>query len=97
MKNKFPWLTLLLAAGLVVLGARLACLETERENQTNDDAGGSQTIDNIMTRTSVRRFTDEAPLDSAMQTLLKAGMAAHSSGNKQPWRMIVVVDDEVRD
>lgn len=97
MKNKFPWLTLLLAAGLVVLGARLACLETERENQNNDDAGGSQTIDNIMTRTSVRRFTDEAPLDSAVQTLLKAGMAAHSSGNKQPWRMIVVVDDEVRD
>lgn len=97
MKSNFPWLTLLLAAGLVILGIRVACLETECGQQSADDTDGSVTVEKIMSRTSVRKFTDEAPIDSVVQTILKAGMAAHSSGNKQPWRMVVVVDDDVRD
>lgn len=97
--NKSIWLTLLLAAALVTVSARLACVQNRCDygHSANEDDGGAKAIDNIMTRASVRHYTDEAPTDSIVQILLHAGMAAHSSGNKQPWRMVVLVDDELKD
>ncbi len=47
-------------------------------------------INNIMTRTSIRSFTDEPLTDSQIETLLRAGMAAPSAVNKQPWKFVVV-------
>ena len=47
-------------------------------------------INNIMTRTSIRTFTNESLTDSQIETLLKAGMAAPSARNKQPWKFVVV-------
>ena len=38
-------------------------------------------IEAIMTRTSVRQYTDEAVTDQEIETLLKAGMAATSACN----------------
>ena len=97
-KNNFVWLLLLLAAGLLIVSMRLAYVEN-RDASPQEDAvmGEEAVIENIMTRSSVKKFTDEAPTDSMVQTLLKAGMAAHSIANKQPWRMVVIVDDDVRD
>ncbi len=97
--NKSVWLTLFLAAAVLAVGVRLAYVQNCAEFRQNPDESqsGSETIDNIMTRASVRKYTDEAPTDSMVQKLLRAGMAAHSAGNKQPWRMIVLVDDELKD
>ena len=49
-------------------------------------------IDNIMTRASVRDFTDEPIPQQTLESIVKAGMAAPSAMNKQPWAFVVVTD-----
>ena len=53
-------------------------------------------ISNIMTRTSIRQFTSETLSAEETETLLKAGMAAPSACNLQPWRYVVVTEDSLR-
>ncbi len=48
----------------------------------------------IMTRRSIRKFTDTHISEAHVETILKAAMAAPSAGNAQPWRFIVVRDKE---
>lgn len=54
-------------------------------------------IDAIMTRKSVRAFTEDPLPDGALETLLRAAMAAPSAGNAQDWRFVVVTDRETLD
>ena len=49
-------------------------------------------LDVIMTRTSIRVFTGEAVPKEQLETILKAGMAAPSAINIQPWRFVVLTD-----
>lgn len=52
-------------------------------------------IENIMTRSSVRSYTDK-PIDKdTTEILLRAAMAAPSAGNKQPWRFVVVDNRDI--
>jgi nitroreductase len=55
------------------------------------------TLEAIMTRRSIRQFTDEPVSETDAETLLRAAMAAPSAGNQQSWRFVVVRDAEVRD
>jgi nitroreductase len=48
------------------------------------------TLGAIMTRRSTRKFTDATVPESAIETLLRAAMAAPSAGNQQSWRFVVV-------
>ena len=41
--------------------------------------------DAIFKRASVRRFTDDPMTDDEVRAVLRAGMAAPSGGNQQPW------------
>ncbi len=50
---------------------------------------------NILTRISIRKFTDEAVTDGQLTALLRAAMAAPTGVNKQPWEFIVVDDKEL--
>ena len=52
-------------------------------------------VDNIMTRVSVRQFTDQKPSDEQIEQLLRCAMAAPSAMNKQPWAFCVVDDPEL--
>jgi nitroreductase len=52
-------------------------------------------LDAIMTRRSIRRFTDVAVEDDVVERLLRAAMAAPSAGNQQAWRFVVVRDRDV--
>ncbi len=54
-------------------------------------------IDAIMTRSSVRKYTDQKIDETKIETLLKAGMAAPTAGNRQPWDLIVINDRETLD
>lgn len=56
----------------------------------------NETITNILTRVTVRRFTDEPVSDETLHILLQAAMAAPSSMNLQPWHFIVVRDETVK-
>lgn len=54
-------------------------------------------IDNIMTRCSIRQFTDRKISKDTLDILVKAGMAAPSAVDKRPWNFIVVTDRAVLD
>ncbi len=49
-------------------------------------------IDAIMTRRSVRSYTDEPVSQEHIDLLLKAAMQAPSAGDDQPWEFLVVTD-----
>ena len=51
-------------------------------------------LDVLMTRTSIRSFTGDPVSEEQLETLLKAGMAAPSAMNVQPWRFVVVTDKD---
>lgn len=56
-----------------------------------DSAGKSDALDVILTRTSIRDYQQGKPIESGkIDTLLRAGMAAPTAVNKQPWSFIVV-------
>jgi nitroreductase len=46
----------------------------------------------IHARKSVRHYTDEPVTKAQLDTLLRAGMAAPTAGNAQPWSFVVVTD-----
>ena len=47
-------------------------------------------INNIMTRTSIRQYTDEPVSKADIETMLRAGMAAPTAVNRQPWHFVVI-------
>lgn len=49
----------------------------------------------IHARTSVRQYAERPIPDEMLLTLVKAGMAAPTAGNRQPWYFIVVTDKEM--
>lgn len=49
-------------------------------------------IDAIFNRRSIRKYTGQPVSDETIETLLRAGMAAPSAGNEQPWHFIVIRD-----
>ncbi len=53
-------------------------------------------LDAILTRKSVRQFEDKEVEDEKIELLLKAAMAAPSGVNKQPWKFIVVKNEEAK-
>lgn len=57
---------------------------------------GKAVLDNIHARKSVRTYTDEDVTPEQVETILRAAMAAPSGMNVQPWRFVVVRDQEVK-
>ncbi len=54
-------------------------------------------IDALMTRRSVRAYTEAPVTDAQVDTILKAAMQAPSAYNEQPWEFIVVRKRETLD
>ena len=50
----------------------------------------------IKARTSIRSFTGKKLTEDQIHTLLDAAMAAPTGANIQPWRFIVITDDEIK-
>jgi len=51
-----------------------------------------EAIEAILTRRSVRRFSDQPVSEEEITLLLRAAMQAPSAGNAQPWHFVVVTD-----
>lgn len=51
-------------------------------------------LKNIFERKSVRRYTGTPPTLDQLTLLVKAGMAAPTAVNRQPWEFIIVLDKE---
>lgn len=56
--------------------------------------GKKAAIENILTRTSIRKYQDRAIEAGKIDTLLRAAMAAPTAVNKQPWHFVVVTDKQ---
>ncbi len=54
-------------------------------------------IEAILTRRSIRAYTAGAVDPAHVEVILRAGMAAPSAGNQQPWRFVVTTSREVLD
>ena len=49
-------------------------------------------LEGIFTRKSIRKYTGESLTEEQLKLILRAGFAAPSAHNKQPWQFIVVRD-----
>lgn len=83
--------TLILALMLVMTSSHVMA-----QGRQNKEKQVEKTVmNNILTRTSVRRYQDKAVEAYKVENLLKAGMAAPSAVNRQPWHFVVVDDKDV--
>lgn len=85
---------LLLAIALVAVSVRLAVVSSsEQQNVDIPDA----VIESIMTRASVREYTAEEVNDTIINKILRAGMAAPTAANQQPWQFVVITQQNLKD
>ena len=52
-------------------------------------------MDAILSRRSIRRYTEQKVSDEMIKELLEAAMSAPSAGNEQPWHFIVIRDRQI--
>ena len=62
--------------------------QSEVKNESNDNG----MLETIMTRTSIRQYTDQPVEKEKIEAMLRAGMAAPTAVNAQPWHFVVVSD-----
>lgn len=75
---------------VVTLLTLSACCNEKPSNTSNENA----TVESIMTRFSIRKYTDQ-PVDSEqLNTLMACAINAPSAMNKQPWEVRVVTNPE---
>ena len=88
----------LFIATLFLMGGLQSCSQEEKKaTMTVTDDASQAVIDCIMTRTSVRSYQNRSVENEIIEALLRAGMAAPSAVNKQPWHFVVVTEREVLD
>ena len=93
--NNARTLNYILAAVLLVLIARFSGVTASLESaifSKNAEVKRNSTIETIHNRKSVRNFTDKQVSRADLVELVRAGMAAPSAANKQPWKFIIVED-----
>lgn len=49
----------------------------------------------ILTRRSVRSYTEAQVADDLVKKMLEAAMSAPSAGNQQPWQFVVITDRKI--
>ena len=79
----------LLFACAALLVMMTACCKNEAPKEKG-------ALEVIKARTSIRSFTGEKLTEDQIHTLLDAAMAAPTDANIQPWRFIVITDDEIK-
>ena len=62
--------------------------------QQKVESDAQAAINNIMTRTSIRQYTNEPVSKADIETMLRAGMAAPTAVNRQPWHFVVINSKE---
>jgi len=86
-----PFILSLIA--MITLSAMPGFAQEEKGQQ-----GGSEAVlANIFSRKSVRTFTQEDVTPEQVEVLLKAAMAAPTGMNTQPWRFVVVREQETKE
>ena len=94
MKNISQILNVLLAVALVVLAIKITILDNN-QTQIEVQAETADALDVIMTRASVRSYTNQPVEKDKIDNMLKAAMAAPTARNQQPWAFVVVDNREI--
>lgn len=89
MTSKLIIIVLLLA--LMFVCGKLYMSSSARQASAND---GTDALTTILTRSSVRAYTDQRVEQDKIEKLLRAGMAAPSACDKRPWHFVVVTDKQ---
>lgn len=84
-------LTLIVASAALALGLGSCCNKCNTNQQNDSSASCLEVIKN---RTSIRQFTDQNVEKEKIDILLKAGLAAPSAMNKQPWKLVAITNKE---
>ena len=79
---------------LLTIMLALAMTTGVSAQQKAEKSDAQVAIDNIMTRTSIRKYTDEPVSKENIETMLRAGMAAPTAVNRQPWHFVVINSKE---
>ena len=86
--RKIMTLALCLAAGIASL---VSCGNSSKVTANSTD---NEAIRNILSRKSVRSFTDQEITEEQMNVMLRAAMAAPSGRDIRPWSFVVLRDRE---
>lgn len=54
----------------------------------------NKTLEVILSRRSIRKYTDRTVEEATLETLLRAGMSAPSAHDQRPWEFLLVDDRE---
>lgn len=84
-------LVLAFFAALILTGCKCDC-NKETITTNDNETTMNNAIETLMTRTSIRSFTDRPVSADTIEMLLRAGMAAPTAVNKQPWHFVVIND-----
>lgn len=80
---------LLMTALILTAVALTGCCNKPSDNGINPE---SAVLNNIATRVSVRSYLDKPIEEAKIEQLLRAGMAAPTAMNKQPWHFVVITE-----
>ena len=64
------------------------------QEAVKENVSAKAVMENIMTRTSVRKFKQQPVEDVKIEALLRAGMAAPTANDMQPWHFVVLKDKQ---
>lgn len=86
--NKYKVVSLVLAVALLTAMARLVYMTNVPAPA--ESSGRNAAYDNILSRKSVRSFTAELVSREAVDSLLRAAMAAPSGRDMRPWKFVAI-------
>ena len=93
--NKYKAVSLVLAIALIASLARLVIVEKTEPQQ--EKSRSELVLENILSRKSVRSYTDQPISREQIDTLLRAAMAAPTAIDLRLWRFVVVNDRSALD
>ncbi len=64
------------------------------KNSCEKNQSGTSCLEVIKNRTSIRQYTDQPVEKEKIDQLLRAGLAAPSAMNKQPWKIVALTNKE---
>lgn len=78
-----------------ILTAIIGCKEPEIKQTVYDGTQQEAIIDNILTRRSIRKYTEQQVSKAQIDTIVKCAIFAPSALNKQPWEIRVVQNPDI--
>ena len=88
---------LILALVTIALFFTSCCDQNDNANTNNEQKTMSTTMNDLLTRRSVRSYTDEIPPMEVIEEICKAGTYAPTGMNRQAPVIVAVTNREVRD